>query len=79
MILLVDVMLFVAIAVIIILVIIFFITYLFNKKTPIPEGCEELAISVQNCSACGNNSCEHHIDLKKISEEIKNENNEEEK
>ena len=41
------------------LVLIFALTYVLNKKTPIPEGCltkiDEIA-----CNSCHNNTCSHH-------------------
>lgn len=64
---------FLAIGLVILLIIIFFVTYVLNKKTPVPEGCEELKINDENCMACGNTDCriKQGIDLKKIEEEIK--------
>lgn len=41
------------------LALIFALTYVLNKKTPIPEGCltkiDEIA-----CNSCHNHSCSHH-------------------
>lgn len=64
-----------AIGVVILVIAIFFVTYLLNKKTPVPEGCENLQINDENCLSCGNDSChiKAKLDLKKISEEIKEE------
>lgn len=31
--------------------------YILNKKTPIPEGCENL---MENCEGCKIVSCTHH-------------------
>ncbi len=66
---------FLAIGLVIILIIIFFVTYVLNKKTPVPKGCEHLKISDENCNACGNIDChiKQGIDLKKIEEELKEE------
>lgn len=72
-----TVMLIIAIAIIVLLVVIFFVTYLYNKKTPIPEGCEQTAINVQNCSACANFGCEHHIRIDELKQKIKDQENEE--
>lgn len=33
------------------------VLYYFNKKTPEPEGCEEIE---QHCSGCGITSCGRH-------------------
>lgn len=48
----------IAILTIVILVAIFFITYVLNKKTPIPEGCEKVAN--ENCRGCLNKHCEYY-------------------
>lgn len=62
-----------AIVVVIALLAIFFITYVLNKKTPVPEGCENIKISDENCNSCGNMDChiKQGIDFKKIEQEIK--------
>jgi hypothetical protein len=39
-----------------ILVAIYIGTYILNKKTPKPEGCEEL----KECSGCANVACSHY-------------------
>ena len=53
----------------------FFISYVLNKKTPIPEGCEDLVIDDENCMKCNNVDCSirQNINFKKIEEEIKEE------
>lgn len=70
-------MLVLAIIIIVLLIASFFITYLINKKTPIPKGCEEIAYNVQNCSGCKQYACEYHIRaaeaLEKMKEEMKEE------
>lgn len=38
------------------LIAIYITTYLLNKKTPKPEGCEEMS----ECSGCANIACSHH-------------------
>lgn len=45
------------------LVALFFITYVLNKKTPPPKGCEELALNKEKCSACNNYACQFHEDI----------------
>ena len=46
----------IAIAIIALVIIIYVITYALNAKTPVPEGCEELARSAA-CSTCTNGGC----------------------
>lgn len=48
----------IAVGIIVALIIIFFISYYFNKKTPVPKGCEHLKISDENCKACSNIDCD---------------------
>lgn len=64
---------FLAIAVVIALVVLFFITYVLNKKTPVPEGCESLKITDEGCMSCGNTECKikRDMEFKRIEEEIK--------
>ena len=48
----------IAILLIIALIVVFFVSYYFNKKTPVPKECEDLLISKENCSSCKNFNCE---------------------
>ncbi len=64
-----------AIGIVLLLIAVFFITYVLNKRTPVPKSCEDIKISDDNCLACGNVDChiKQGIDLKKIEEELKEE------
>ena len=64
---------FLAIGIIVLLIVVFFITYLLNKKTTLPKGCEDLKISEESCSKCNNTMCDfkNKIDFEKIEEDIK--------
>lgn len=35
----------------------FFISYVLNKKTPVPKGCEKLLYNDEMCANCSNTSC----------------------
>ena len=35
----------------------FFISYVLNKKTPVPKGCEKLLVDEEMCKNCSNTSC----------------------
>ena len=35
----------------------FFISYVSNKKTPVPKGCENLLRDEEMCATCPNTSC----------------------
>ena len=47
----------IAIVVIAILIGVFFVSYILNKKTPVPDECLELKIEASKCAACSNTSC----------------------
>ena len=53
----------IAIIIIILLIAIFFITYVLNKRTPVPIGCEK--IQNEHCIGCSNKHCEHYIEEEK--------------
>ena len=46
-----------AISIILALLIIFIVSFILNKKTPVPKGCENIQISDENCAACNNKEC----------------------
>ena len=52
-----EVSLILAISIILALLIIFVVTFILYKKTPVPKGCENLKINEENCSTCNNKEC----------------------
>ena len=46
-----------AIVIIVSLLIIFVVSFVLYKRTPVPKGCENLEISEENCAACQNENC----------------------
>ena len=46
-----------AISIILALLIVFVVSFILYKKTPVPKGCENLLINEENCAACGNKDC----------------------
>ena len=46
-----------AISIILALLIIFVVSFILYKKTPVPKGCENLLINEENCAACENKAC----------------------
>ena len=48
----------IAIALIVILTIIFFISFIVYRKTPLPKGCEDIKIDDNNCLSCSNEMCQ---------------------
>jgi|LGOV01.1.fsa_nt_gb hypothetical protein len=43
------------------LVFVYVLTYVLNKKTPVPEACLDI-IDDATCTSCHNFSCSHHGD-----------------
>ena len=52
-----EVALILSITILVALLIIFVVSFLLYKKTPVPKGCENLQISEENCAACNNKEC----------------------
>ena len=50
-----------AISILVALVIIFFVSFVLYRRTPVPKGCEAIKISEENCSACNNKECSHYM------------------
>ena len=50
-----------AISILVALLVIFIVSFLLYKRTPVPKGCENINISEENCSACQNDSCQYKI------------------
>ena len=48
-----------AISILVALAIIFVVSFILYRKTPVPKGCENIQINEENCSSCGNTSCSH--------------------
>ncbi len=69
-----------SIGIIVFFVVLFFVTFVINRRTPVPKGCEHLKISEENCGACTNTSCsiKAKFDVDKVKEEIEEENKKEE-
>ena len=68
-----------AIVIIAAFVILFFVTFLINRKTPVPKGCENIKISEDNCSACQVSDCsiKQKFEYNKLKEEVEKLENEE--
>lgn len=65
----------IAIALIALIAVIFIVSFIINRRTPLPKGCENIKIEEQTCLACSNSDCKIHqeFDLKKIEKELKEE------
>ena len=63
----------IAIVIIAALVALFIITFVINRKTPVPDGCENIKITEEGCANCQIEECavKVKLDIKKIEEELK--------
>ena len=52
-----EVSLILALTILVALLIVFVVSFILYKKTPVPKGCENLEISEENCAACSNKEC----------------------
>ena len=52
-----EVALILSISVLVALLIIFVVSFVIYKKTPVPKGCENLEINEENCASCKNTTC----------------------
>lgn len=72
-----DPLFWLAIVIIIALVILFIVSFVLNKRTPVPEGCEHIKISDEFCLNCTNEDCKIHekLDLEQIKKDLEGEEN----
>lgn len=63
----------IAIIILVLLAATFIITFVINRKTPVPEGCENIKITEEGCANCQIEECavKVKLDIKKIEEELK--------
>lgn len=51
----------IAISILVFLLLVFVVSFILYKRTPVPKGCENIKISEENCSACSNKDCQHYM------------------
>ena len=49
-----------AISILVGLLVVFIVSFILYKRTPVPKGCEDIKISVENCSTCGHTECSRY-------------------
>ena len=66
-----------AIAVIVFFVIIFFVSFVHNRRTPVPEGCEQIKIEETSCLACNVEGCsiKEKFEYERLKQEIEKDDN----
>ena len=52
-----EISLILALTILVALLIVFVVSFILYKKTPVPKGCENLEISEENCADCSNKEC----------------------
>ncbi len=62
----------ISILVVVALIAIFFITFIINRRTPVPKGCEDIKISSETCLACEVTGCsiKDKFSVEKLKEEL---------
>ena len=48
----------IAISILVGLLILFFISFVVYRRTPVPKGCEDLMANEEKCAACDNHTCQ---------------------
>lgn len=46
-----------AISILLALLVIFIVSFVLYRKTPVPKGCENIKISEENCHGCSRTDC----------------------
>lgn len=60
-----------AIVLFVLLVVIFFISFVAYRKTPVPKGCEKIHADEEACGSCGVSACPYKEELTSHKEEKK--------
>ena len=50
----------IAISILVALLLIFFVSFVVYRRTPLPKGCENLKMDEEKCSSCFNEQCMFH-------------------
>ncbi len=63
-----------AIGIMVLLLVIFIVSFILYKKTPVPKGCEELAKpSEEKCHGCKETGCHFNLYYNTVEEQAKEE------
>ena len=54
-----------AIFVIVALLATFIISFVIYRRTPVPQGCEDIKIDEKNCAGCNHSECSFYKELNK--------------
>lgn len=51
----------IAISILVALLLIFMVSFVLYRRTPVPKGCENIKINEENCASCNNSSCQYKV------------------
>ena len=54
-----------AIFIIVALLATFIISFILYRRTPVPQGCEDIKIDEKNCAGCSHSECSFYKELNK--------------
>lgn len=55
-----ELYLLIAIMILVALLVIFFVTFVIYRRTPLPKGREDMKMAEEKCEACSNQNCMFH-------------------
>lgn len=55
----------IAITILVALLAIFIISFILYKRTPVPNGCENIKVSEENCTGCSHKECSFYKEEEK--------------
>lgn len=69
--------LFFAILLIVFIGAVFFISFVHNRRTPVPKGCEQIKIEEMTCLSCSNDGCsiKEKFEYEKLKKELEKDDN----
>ena len=50
----------IAISILVALLVVFVVSFIMYRRTPVPKGCEDMVMSEEKCAACGHTECSFH-------------------
>ena len=53
-----TVYLIIAISILVALLIVFFVSFVVYRRTPVPKGCEDMMANEEKCASCDNHTCQ---------------------
>ena len=59
----------IAISILIVLLVVFIISFIAYRRTPVPKGCEGMKINEKNCEGCSHSECSFYKEMNKEEDE----------